>query len=93
MVAQLTCRFPSKHNGNGSHDSICISCFASVASVRNEAELAQREQDHICDSSSQSRQLMLPPAERPLHSGEGAIKPRTNCPTSKEMKYVTGAAR
>jgi hypothetical protein len=37
MVAQLTCRFPSKHNGNGSHDSICISCFASVASVRNEA--------------------------------------------------------
>ena len=48
MASQLTCRFPHRHNKDGSHDSICISCFATVASVRNEVELAQHEQDHVC---------------------------------------------
>jgi hypothetical protein len=49
MASQLTCRFPRRHNGDGSHDSICISCFATVASVRNVTELAQHEQDHACE--------------------------------------------
>ena len=45
MASQLTCRFPRRHNGDDSHESICISCFATVASVRNEAELAHHEQE------------------------------------------------
>jgi hypothetical protein len=49
MDSQLTCRFPHRHNRDGSHDSICILCYATIASVRNEADLAQHEQEHICD--------------------------------------------
>ena len=49
MDSQLTCRFPHRHNRDGSHDSICILCYATIASVRNEADLAQHERDHICD--------------------------------------------
>ena len=49
MVSQSTSRFPHRHNRDGSHDSICILCYATVASVQNEADLAQHEQDHICD--------------------------------------------
>lgn len=49
MASQLTYRFPHRHNKDGSHDSICISCYATVASVQNEADLAQHEQDHVCD--------------------------------------------
>jgi len=40
MASQPNCRFPHRHNRDGSHDSICISCYATVASVRNEADLA-----------------------------------------------------
>jgi len=49
MFSHSASSFPQRHNRDGSYDSICISCFAAVASVRNEADLAQREQDHICD--------------------------------------------
>ena len=49
MISQLTFRFPHRQNRDGSHDSICILCYAIVASVQNEADLAQHEQDHVCD--------------------------------------------
>jgi hypothetical protein len=41
--------FPHRHNANGTYDSICTRCFVTVATVRNEAELAGRESAHICD--------------------------------------------
>jgi len=41
--------FAHRVNANGTHDSICRGCFATVASVRDEAELAGHESDHICD--------------------------------------------
>lgn len=49
MIFQPTRRFPHRHNKDGSYDSICISCYATIASVRNEAELAKLEQDHVCE--------------------------------------------
>jgi len=49
MDSQLTRSFPHRHNTDGSHDSICISCYATVASVQNEADLARYEEDHVCD--------------------------------------------
>ena len=49
MDSQAKCRFPHRHNRDGSHDSICISCYATVASVRDEADLAEHEQGHLCD--------------------------------------------
>ena len=49
MASQPKCRFPHRHNRDGSHDSICISRYATVASARNEADLTQQEQDHACD--------------------------------------------
>lgn len=36
-------------NRDGSFDSICHACFATVASVRNEGELAQHERTHVCN--------------------------------------------
>jgi len=49
MDSQRTCRFPHRHNMDGSHDSICILCYETIASVRIEADLAQHERDHICE--------------------------------------------
>lgn len=49
MTLRTTSRFPHRHNKDDSYDSICISCYATVASVQNEADLAQFEQDHVCE--------------------------------------------
>ncbi len=35
-------------NKDGSYDSICTRCFATVASARNEAELTMLESTHTC---------------------------------------------
>jgi hypothetical protein len=41
--------FPHRHNGNGTHDSICTECMTTVATVLREAELAGFEFRHVCD--------------------------------------------
>lgn len=41
-------RYPHRLNKDGSCDSICAVCFATVGSARNEAELARLEDDHVC---------------------------------------------
>ena len=37
-----------RRNNDGSYDSICTKCFATVASTRSEAELTSHERTHTC---------------------------------------------
>ncbi len=48
-----TLRFRLRRNKDGSCDSICLSCFRTVATVAMEADLAPFEQSHICGTESQ----------------------------------------
>jgi hypothetical protein len=41
--------FAHRVNRNGTHDSICRACYATVASTTEEAELAEHERTHLCD--------------------------------------------
>jgi hypothetical protein len=41
--------FPHRRNENGIFDSICPSCFATVASNEDEAKLRPIELGHACD--------------------------------------------
>ena len=42
-------QFGHRENGDGTVDSICPHCFATVATVRQEAELDSKEREHQCD--------------------------------------------
>jgi hypothetical protein len=42
-------RFPHRRNRDGSYDSICTFCFATVASSGTEEELGEAGAKHICD--------------------------------------------
>jgi len=44
--------FPHRRNPDGSFDSICPKCFRTVATRRNEADLAQDERDHVCEDDA-----------------------------------------
>jgi hypothetical protein len=48
MLTLLKPSFPHRQNADGSHDSICKVCFATVATVQNEWELASHESAHVC---------------------------------------------
>jgi hypothetical protein len=41
--------FPHLRNPDGSYDSICRACYATVATVKNECELEFHESQHKCD--------------------------------------------
>jgi hypothetical protein len=42
-------RYAHRPNKDGSYDSICSACFATVATVRDEGELARHEHVHVCN--------------------------------------------
>jgi hypothetical protein len=41
--------YPHRHNYDGSFDSICRTCFATIGRASNEATLAELEKIHSCD--------------------------------------------
>jgi len=44
----LRTAFVRKTNANGSHEALCLGCFATVGSVKDEAELTRYEISHHC---------------------------------------------
>ncbi len=42
-------RFIHRASRNGVFDSVCLECFATVATSRHEPDLTQGERDHVCD--------------------------------------------
>jgi hypothetical protein len=44
-------KFAHRTNQNHTADSICTTCFVTIATSSQESELAQFEQDHVCDPS------------------------------------------
>jgi hypothetical protein len=41
--------YPHRLNRDGSFDSICLKCFATIANTPTERELKAREKVHTCD--------------------------------------------
>jgi hypothetical protein len=49
MLPTASQKFPHRHNMDGSFDSICTVCLATVATVRREEQLYREESAHVCD--------------------------------------------
>lgn len=60
--------FAYRHNQNGFCDSICLDCFQVVSSNKSRAELAIKEQAHICDPDELDRQ-----SAQSLHVNEATL--------------------
>jgi hypothetical protein len=48
MLEILRLGFPRLRNADGTFDSMCIKCFASVARSKQEADLEGMEDAHVC---------------------------------------------
>jgi hypothetical protein len=48
MTHAVNAAYAHRHNRDGSIDSICKTCFATVAQVRDEFTLTQHERAHSC---------------------------------------------
>jgi hypothetical protein len=49
MTYQSAPFFPHRRNPDGSLTSICLTCFAMVASHKTEEELVEYDKKHICE--------------------------------------------
>jgi hypothetical protein len=48
-MASTLRKFPHRLNRDGSFDSICLKCFATVANTATEIELTAHDKTHACD--------------------------------------------
>ena len=55
--------FPHRRNRDGSYDSICLACFASVGSGTQE-ELEQLDKKHVCEPADLANRASYPPPNR-----------------------------
>jgi hypothetical protein len=51
MADKLTISYPHRPNKDGSFDSICLTCFATVVYAEPEAELVEDDPNRVCDSA------------------------------------------
>jgi hypothetical protein len=51
MPTQSVNTFLHRRKENGSHDSICLACLATISSQVIEAGLIREEEDHVCPRS------------------------------------------
>jgi hypothetical protein len=51
MADKLIAFYPHRRNKDGSYDSICLTCFITVAFGKSEAELMEFDKKHICEFS------------------------------------------
>jgi hypothetical protein len=51
MAFQMAPFFPHRRNKDGSFNSICLKCFATVASHMTEEELKEQDKKHVCVKS------------------------------------------
>jgi hypothetical protein len=63
--------FAHRHNQDGSYDSICVKCFATIATERVEEMLAESEQKHVC-----SRKPMVYTKHESRLAQNGALAPK-----------------
>jgi hypothetical protein len=51
MAFQTVPFFPHRRNQDGSFDSICLTCFVTVASHKTEDALKELDKNHVCANS------------------------------------------
>jgi hypothetical protein len=57
MAGKLKPLYPHRRNKDGSYDSICLTCFATLAFGKSEAELMKYEKMHTCEFSTLSQRF------------------------------------
>ena len=60
---------PHRRNRNGSWDSICLTCFATVATTPFEPDLAEQDRLHVCTPavlSQRSSEALAPTGKATL---------------------------
>jgi len=55
MLNRLVAFYPHRRNRDGSFDSICLNCFATLATARTEPELSEHDRRHVCEYSTLSQ--------------------------------------
>ena len=60
MPEAQTDPYPRRPNKDGSFDSICPRCFATVATANDAASLDDHNRKHVCEDSVWARMMLTP---------------------------------
>jgi hypothetical protein len=57
MLGRPSTFYPRRRNKDGSYDSICLTCFVTVAFGKSESELMKYDKMHVCEFSTLSQRV------------------------------------
>jgi hypothetical protein len=60
VIRTINSQYAHRVNKDGSHDSICLTCFATVTSATSEDALIKGENDHPSSHSTRQRPGITP---------------------------------
>jgi len=59
MATRTITFYPHRQNRDGSFDSVCLKCFATIANAKEVTELRSYETEHVCIPSMLSNRGQL----------------------------------
>jgi hypothetical protein len=65
--------YPHRQNPDGSIDSICLRCFATVATAMDVSELHSYDKAHVCEAASLANRSLSSRKDLPSRSAQVAI--------------------
>jgi len=90
MLSQLPAFYPHRRNSDGSFDSICLNCFATVANAGTEPELLEYDSRHVCEPATVSQRAF----DRRVLEGKAEAAKRPQDPYSySSVDGGNGAAK
>ena len=81
-MSQTPPRFFHRSNEDGTFDSICLRCFYSIDTRNHEADLAAKEQAHVCYGKRRAAKISFVPPGQTIYQVDicNAIKDHLLCP-------------
>ena len=67
---------PRKRNKDGSYDSICLTCFATVGGCGPDGQLPDHHKAHVCDSAFLAERGLFTRTKSKQHPA--STRPETN---------------
>jgi hypothetical protein len=83
--------YSHRRNPDGSYDSMCPICFATVARSSVEAELTEQEASHVCDWASLAEREYFGRTEIMRHPGRFVGIPQRDLPGEHSIGHRSTA--
>lgn len=61
MALEFAPSYPHRRKADGMYESVCLTCFATIATAKHESDLTEADRKHVCGDSPLSQRASVKP--------------------------------